>query len=466
MKDPHNHDENYKLLTDKHDHKEEDHGIHNHDEVINKQDSPILIENTLKSEETLRKLWVVSGICLVFMVIEIIGGYLASSIAIMSDAAHLLSDFLGFIISIASIYVSRRKATAQMSFGYHRAEVIGAMVSVNIIWGLTIWLLYEATLRMFTNPKVDGLIMLITAVIGFVFNIVMGLILAYQGIDHNLHHHHHDEDEGAHGHVPKPALKRAQTMLHSKKSNEDVGRRGSLDSHSKIQHSTTMNLDKHDGHLHEDEKVKGKNKSDNHEHKHKENEHKHKHRINTSGDQELDVTPTQSPKNNDHPNHAHGFSHNHENVNLRAALIHVIGDAVQNLGVVIAGLIIYFYPEHSIADPICTVIFSIIVVFTTIRILKDCLSVLMEGSPLEFDIEELTKDLYNIRGVEEVHDLHVWSLSVGKISLSCHLISTNPQITLKKASKLCRDKYKINHATIQVEHVSDKLAHDCTHDLH
>lgn len=148
----------------------------------NQDDSPILAENTKHNEETLRKLWIVSAICLVFMVIEIIGGYWASSIAIMSDAAHLLSDFLGFMISIVSIYISRRKATDKMSFGYHRAEVIGALVSVNIIWGLTIWLLYEASLRLVYKQPVNGLIMLVTAVIGFLFNVVMGLVLMNQGI--------------------------------------------------------------------------------------------------------------------------------------------------------------------------------------------------------------------------------------------------------------------------------------------
>lgn len=149
---------------------------------IDPDDSPILAENTKHNKETLRKLWIVSAICLVFMVIEIIGGYWASSIAIMSDAAHLLSDFLGFMISIVSIYISRRRATDKMSFGYHRAEVIGALVSVNIIWGLTIWLLYEASLRLVYKQTVNGFIMLVTAVIGFVFNVVMGLVLMSQGI--------------------------------------------------------------------------------------------------------------------------------------------------------------------------------------------------------------------------------------------------------------------------------------------
>lgn len=104
--------------------------------------------------------------------------------------------------------------------------------------------------------------------------------------------------------------------------------------------------------------------------------------------------------------------------------------------------------------------------FTTTRILKDCLGVLMEGSPLDFEIDTLRKDLKKITGVTEVHDLHVWSLSVGKLSLSCHMISDNPQLSLREASNLCRNKYKIKHSTIQVESSLEKFKHDCDHDMH
>lgn len=460
MNNPSDKDE-YLLLRnqnqdDKHDHK--DHKDHDH--VDNKAlkspkgPSPILVENTLKNQDTLRKLWTVSFICLIFMCIEVTGGYLASSIAIMSDAAHLLSDFLGFLISIVSIYISRRKATAQMSFGYHRAEVIGAMVSISIIWGLTIWLLYEATLRIIDPPKVNGFIMLITAVIGFVFNIVMGVILAYQGIDHNLHHHHEGHGH-EHDHNALAAFKRSNSLASKGTELKKV------DTYvPPIKHAKTLVNEKSHKHSHDEKDVHA-------------DEHGHKHSDHGLNEGEV-LLSSHSHSHDDHGDHSHDHDHGHghshggdgENVNLRAALVHVIGDALQNLGVVIAGLLIYFRPDWSVADPICTYVFSIIVTFTTIRILKDCIGVLMEGSPLEFNIEQLTRDLQNVRGVEDIHDLHVWSLSVGKLSLSCHLTSSHPQITLRKASKLCRDKYKINHSTIQVEHAKEKTDYDCRHDLH
>ena len=382
-------------------------------------------------DDAIRKLSYVCIICTIFMIIEIVGGYLANSIAIMSDAAHLLSDLLGFVISIVSIFISRKVAKNEMSYGYHRAEIIGALVSVVLIWALTVWLLYEATLRVINIPVVNGLIMIVVAIIGFSFNVIMGLVLAHQGIahSHGLHGCDHDHDHGhEHGHD------------HDHEHGHDH------DHEHEHEHKHDHEHDEHD-HKHD-------------EHEHDEHEHEHKHDDDDHG----------SESSEDIRLHAEGSSdkkksHN-DNVNLRASLIHVIGDALQNVGVLIAGIIIYFFPNLSIADPICTYIFSVIVVFTTVRILKDCLGVLMEGSPVAVDIESLEKDLLNIEGVVEIHDLHVWSLSIGKLSLSCHISSIDPQKTLKKSKKMIKKKYNIDHITIQAEDANLSKNMDCKHDLH
>ena len=331
-----------------------------------------------QQDNAIRKLIWVCVICTIFMTIEIIGGYLANSIAIMSAAAHLLSDLLGFLISIISIYISRKVAKNNMSYGYHRAEIIGALVSIVLIWALTLWLLYEATLRIIIPPQVDGFIMIIISIIGFSFNVIMGIVLTKSGVahSHGLHKCDHDHD---------------------------------------------------------------------HEH-----EHEHEH----SSDEEIRL----------HTEDEH--EEKNTNVNLRASFIHILGDAIQNIGVLIAGIIIYFFPKYSIADPICTYVFSIIVGFTTINILKDCIFVLMEGSPVDIDIDELENDLKKIKGVKEIHDLHVWSLSIGKINLSCHICCDNPQKTLTKAKKMIKKKYKIDHITIQVEDNNNKNQLSCINDIH
>lgn len=109
-----------------------------------------------------------------------------------------------------------------------------------------------------------------------------------------------------------------------------------------------------------------------HDHKIKEDKKEHKH---------------------DHGHHHHGIGgghgghgHSHENMNIRAAIIHIIGDIVQSIGVVIAAIIIYVEPDWHIADPICTFIFTFLCIFTTIPIFRDCVSVLMEATPKEIDV--------------------------------------------------------------------------------
>jgi zinc transporter 2 len=138
-----------------------------------------------------------------------------------------------------------------------------------------------------------------------------------------------------------------------------------------------------------------------------------------------------------------------------------------SVGVCIAATIIYFKPEYRIADPICTYLFSVIVLCTTIPVVKECTFVLLEGSPDSIDIEEITTDLLNIEGVVDMHDFHIWAISVNKFSLSAHMTSLTPLKTLGAATNMLRKKYNLFHTTIQVESVEEsKYYFKCEHDLH
>jgi len=119
-----------------------------------------------------------------------------------------------------------------------------------------------------------------------------------------------------------------------------------------------------------------------------------------------------------------------KNINISSAELHVLGDLLSSVGVIIASIIIFFYEDATIADPICTYVFSIIIMFTSMPILKQCINVLMEGSPDDYDLDHIEEEIMKLDGVEEVHDLHVWSLSAGKHSLSAHIKSHHPLKTL------------------------------------
>ncbi|CAH1153464.1 unnamed protein product [Phaedon cochleariae] len=297
-----------------------------------------------------RKLITASVLCVIFMLGEIVGGYLSNSLAIASDAAHLLTDFASFMISLFSLYMANRPSTKKMSFGWYRAEVIGALTSVLMIWVVTGILVYMAVQRIINESyEVDAEIMLITSGIGVVVNIIMGL---------SLHQHGHSH----HGH-------------------------------------------------------NSENKSGNAK----------------------------------------------ENINVRAAFIHVIGDFLQSFGVFVAAICIYFKSDWMIVDPICTFLFSVLVLITTFAIIKDALMVLMEALPKGIDFEEVMNILLAIEGVKKVHNLRIWALSLDKIAMSAHIAissGTNPQNVLMVATKNVHDKFNFFEMTLQIEEFQE-IMEDC-----
>jgi len=160
------------------------------------------------------------------------------------------------------------------------------------------------------------------------------------------------------------------------------------------------------------------------------------------------------------------------NINVNAAYLHVMGDMLMSVGVIIASCIIYFDEDLWWADPVCTYLFSVIVLVTTIPIIKSCIHVMMEGAPRSFDLEKLRADIEEVGkdDIVDVHDLHVWTISMGKVSMSVHIKSLKPLKTLAAVTDLCRRKYELFHTTIQVEGVEDKSknphAFHCENDIH
>jgi zinc transporter 2 len=155
------------------------------------------------SNRAIRKMLMVSGICLLFLIVELIGGIIANSLAIISDAAHLFSDLSGFMISIIALWIGQKKANSKYTFGYYRAEVIGALISVITIWILTFMLVQEAIERLIQPTKINAPVMLLTAVFGLVCNIAMMKVL-HSGPGHSHGHgscsHGHSHGLGGHSH--------------------------------------------------------------------------------------------------------------------------------------------------------------------------------------------------------------------------------------------------------------------------
>ncbi|CAG8479586.1 7743_t:CDS:2 [Diversispora eburnea] len=130
------------------------------------------IDNFKKKEKnSSRKLLIAIGISLIFFGIELFGGFISGSLALLCDSFHLLSDVISFAISFLSIYLARRPATNSHSYGYHRAEILGALLSIFLIWLLTGFLCLESYYRIYHPRNVDGRTMFTIACIGVLVNI-------------------------------------------------------------------------------------------------------------------------------------------------------------------------------------------------------------------------------------------------------------------------------------------------------
>ena len=140
----------------------------------------------LENKLAMFKLKIISIVCCSFMIIEFVCGYIAGSLAIMSDATHLLSDLAGFLISLFSLIVAMKPADRNFTFGYHRFEVLGALASILIIWGLTIWLLMAAVWRIKHPNPIVGFLMVCIAAGGLLFNIIMNRVLAYNPVVNSM----------------------------------------------------------------------------------------------------------------------------------------------------------------------------------------------------------------------------------------------------------------------------------------
>ncbi|CCW69623.1 unnamed protein product [Phytomonas sp. Hart1] len=153
---------------------------------------------------------------------------------------------------------------------------------------------------------------------------------------------------------------------------------------------------------------------------------------------------------------------------LNAALLHALGDCMQSIGVILAGLYIYIanryshgvpsykYSIHNFADPISSIIFSVITLKMTFSLLYDLINILMESTPKGTDYDVIKTSLLNINGVYSLHDLHIWSLSADNISLSAHLVINNNENSrdiLNKAKEVCIYSFGLSHITIQIDEI-------------
>jgi len=325
----------------------------------------------MKKEDRLK---IAIGLSLSFMMVEVVGGYFANSIAIFSDAAHLLTDIAGFAIALLAAIASTAPGTKHLTFGLARAEVFGALLSVVSLWIVTVVLLYAAYFRAVNwfegHPDpIDGRLMCYVAIFGVFVNICLGYVFQEEH-GSSLHPgHSHDHDHGAegggcsgHGHARTSYAAVSTTTSSSKKSAESGGCCGGHDhSHQHATHDHDHGHGHDHGHSESTSTVKVPKVTFDHGH---DSEH----------------TPLVSSSNATTTATTHA-AHGGHDVNIEAAYLHVLADLIQSIGVAIAGLLIWTFPGWEIIDPVCTLIFSFVALGSTINLLKKVGMILFEGTP-------------------------------------------------------------------------------------
>eukprot|EP00252_Welwitschia_mirabilis_P026121 TRINITY_DN8408_c0_g1_i2.p1 TRINITY_DN8408_c0_g1~~TRINITY_DN8408_c0_g1_i2.p1 ORF type:complete len:439 (-),score=79.61 TRINITY_DN8408_c0_g1_i2:122-1438(-) len=346
---------------------------------------------------SIKRLGLAVTLCFFFMSLEVAGGVKANSLAILTDAAHLLSDVASFAISLFAIWASSWEATPRQTYGFYRLEILGALVSMQMIRLVTGILVYKAIHRMLHgNGYVDGRLTFIVVTVGFVVNLLIAFVLG-QEHSHGCDHADHEDVQQDDQHDP--------LLTHSSSVHEHHKWRGIQ---RKSSHKSTFRLD-------EDVDLESGSKR-------------------TATGNNINVQAAY--------------------INVQGVYLHLHGDLIQRIGIIFGGALIWVEPEWKRVDLLCTLFFSVLAFVTTIKMSRGLLEILMESTPREIDASKLEEGLLAIPGVVAVHELHIWAITVGKILLACHVriqFDADGDEILQKVIVYCENDYKIRHVTIQVE---------------
>jgi cobalt-zinc-cadmium efflux system protein len=260
---------------------------------------------------------------LLFAVIEVVTGFLSNSLALISDAGHMVTDAAALGLALLAQLIAKRPPSARHSFGFGRAEALAAFVNSLAMLALVCWIVFEAVRRFASPQPVQGAVVLGVAAVGIVINLLVAWVL----------------------------------------------------------------------------------------------------------------------------------SRDHQNMNTRAAMVNVMGDLLGSIAAVVAGAVIYYTGWVRI-DPLLSVFVSLLILKSTVGVLRESYHFLMKGVPEQIDYLQVGADLAALDGVKSVHDLHIWEMSPGEPALIGHLeiadLARWPQV-LRAVQDMLLEKHGIDHVTLQPE---------------
>ncbi|MFH0960268.1 MAG: cation diffusion facilitator family transporter [Pseudomonadota bacterium] len=260
-----------------------------------------------------------------YMVVEIVGGFLFNSLALLADAGHMFSDAMALGLSWVAIRIGRRHASNRLTYGFSRSEILAALLNCIALWAIVAMIFFEAAQRIFNPAPVLGSGVFFVATIGLALNLTMAGLL---------------------------------------------------------------------------------------------------------------------------------FSKRKENLNVKAAFLHVLSDTLGSIGALVAGLIIMWTHAFWI-DPVISLLIGLLILISSWGLLQETVNILMEGVPKGMDVSAIESAIVNIEGVCCVYDLHLWNISSKQVNLSAHVVlsetTADPDRILQEILQMVKQEFGVSHSTIQIE---------------
>ena len=275
-----------------------------------------------------RRLIAVLALTFVYMLAEVIGGFVTNSLALLSDAGHMLADVASLVLALLALWFSSRPANSKKTYGYYRMEILAALANGVALVVISLLISYEAFQRLKAPQDVKGFEAMVIAIGGLAINAVSAYVL----------------------------------------------------------HSASE-----------------------------------------------------------------------QNLNMRGAFLHVIGDALGSVGAIVAGVAIWQW-GWVLADPLISFAMCLLIIYTSWQLIRESVNILLEGTPSHINIRAVAETMHQVSGVTDVHDLHVWTINSGMEALSAH-VTIEPDISHKAAlealQERLRSEFNIRHLTIQIVSPND-----------
>ena len=263
-----------------------------------------------------------------FMIVEAVFGFVSNSLALISDAFHMLSDAAALFLSLVAFKIAEKRANLQKTFGYKRVEIIAAFINAIALIALAVFVIVEAIIRLFNEPEIEAKTMLFVSILGLVVNLVVAVYM-------------------------------------------------------------------------------------------------------------------------------HKSADTKENLNMKGAYLHVLGDTLGSVGAIVAALLVMKF-NFTQADSIASIFVSLLIIKSGFGLLKDSFNILIEAVPVELNADEILAIIKGVDGVREVHDLHIWAISAGSNAIIAHVV-VDDELSVGEISKMIKHiehelfHVGISHVTLQFE---------------